>query len=46
MEMSIESLSGMTTRDKVVTAGDAVALIRDGDTIVWKASPGTVSPKS
>lgn len=40
MEMSIESLSGMTTRDKVVTAGDAVALIRDGDTIVVEGFAG------
>src|SRR6185503_17456583 len=27
-------LARMTTRDKVVTAAEAVALIRDGDTIV------------
>ncbi len=34
MPHPVESLSGMTTRDKVVTAEEAVALIRDGDTVV------------
>jgi hypothetical protein len=30
MELSSESLFGMTRRDRVVTAAEAVALIRDG----------------
>jgi propionate CoA-transferase len=34
MEFPSESLSGLTPRDKVVTAAEAVALIRDGDTVV------------
>src|ERR1700757_3145873 len=34
MEFSMESLSGFTTRDKIVSAAEAVALIRDGDTVV------------
>jgi propionate CoA-transferase len=35
-----ESLSGLTARDKVVTAAEAVALIRDGDTIVAEGFAG------
>ena len=40
MEFSGESLSGFTTRDKIVTAAEAVALIRDGDTIVAEGFAG------
>ena len=35
-----DSLSGLTARDKVVTAEEAVALIRDGDTIVAEGFAG------
>jgi propionate CoA-transferase len=34
MELASESLAGLSARDKIVTAEEAVALIRDGDTIV------------
>ena len=34
MDFPSESLSGLTQRDKIVTAAEAVALIRDGDTVV------------
>jgi propionate CoA-transferase len=34
MDFPSEFVSGMAPRDKVVTAGEAVALIRDGDTVV------------
>ena len=40
MEFSGESLSGFTTRDKIVTAAEAIALIRDGDTIVAEGFAG------
>ena len=40
MEFPSDSLSGLTTRDKVVTAEEAVALIRDGDTIVAEGFAG------
>lgn len=40
MDLPVESLSGMTTRDKMVTAAEAVALIRDGDTIVVEGFAG------
>ena len=33
MDILSESLSAMTRRDKIVTAGEAVALIRDGDMV-------------
>ncbi len=41
MDFPSEFVSGMAPRDKVVTAADAVALIRDGDTVVVEgfASP-------
>jgi propionate CoA-transferase len=35
-----DSLSGLTARDKIVTAAEAVALIRDGDTIVAEGFAG------
>jgi propionate CoA-transferase len=35
-----ESLSGLSARDKVVTAEEAVALIRDGDTVVAEGFAG------
>src|ERR1700758_370652 len=35
-----DSLSGLTARDKVVTAEEAVAVIRDGDTIVAEGFAG------
>src|ERR1700739_584548 len=35
-----DSLSGLTARDKVVTAEEAVALIRDGDTVVAEGFAG------
>ncbi len=34
MELPNESLAGLSARDKIVTAEEAVALIRDGDTVV------------
>ena len=34
MELPSEFASGITPRDKIVTAAEAVALIRDGDTVV------------
>jgi propionate CoA-transferase len=34
MDFPIEFVSGMAPRDKIVTAAEAVALIRDGDTVV------------
>ena len=40
MEIPTESLSGLTIRDKIVTASEAVALIRDGDTIVVEGFAG------
>src|SRR6201988_2125465 len=40
MEFASESLSGLTARDKVVTAAEAVALIRDGDTVVAEGFAG------
>jgi len=33
MDRPDEFVSGMTPRDKIVTAAEAVALVRDGDTI-------------
>ena len=40
MEFPGESLSGLTTRDKILTAAEAVALIRDGDTIAVEGFAG------
>jgi propionate CoA-transferase len=40
MEFPTESMSGLTPRDKIVTAAEAVALIRDGDTIVVEGFAG------
>jgi propionate CoA-transferase len=40
MEFLSESLSGMTARDKIVSAEEAVALIRDGDTVVAEGFAG------
>ena len=40
MEFPSESLSGLSTRDKIVTAEEAVALIRDGDTVVAEGFAG------
>ena len=42
-----ESLSGGTeVRDKVVTATEAVRLIRDGDSVVVEGSWDNASPRS
>lgn len=46
MDILSESLSAMTRRDKIVTAGEAVALIRDGDTVVVEGLPDNASPRS
>ena len=40
MEVDLESLSGLTPPDKIVTAEEAIALIRDGDTIVAEGFAG------
>ncbi|HME77007.1 MAG TPA: CoA-transferase [Mycobacterium sp.] len=40
MEFPADSLSGLTAPDKIVTAAEAVALIRDGDTIVAEGFAG------
>ena len=40
MEFPTEFVSGMTPRDKIVTAAEAVALIRDGDTVVVEGFAG------
>ena len=40
MEFPTEFVSGMAPRDKIVTAAEAVALIRDGDTIVVEGFAG------
>jgi propionate CoA-transferase len=40
MGFTAESLSGLSARDKVVTAEEAVALIRDGDTVVAEGFAG------
>jgi propionate CoA-transferase len=40
MEFPSESLSGLSARDKIVTAEEAVALIRDGDTVVAEGFAG------
>src|ERR1700736_5915686 len=38
--MEFPSESGLTARDKIVTAQEAVALIRDGDTVVAEGFAG------
>jgi propionate CoA-transferase len=40
MEVDLESVSGLTPPDKIVTADEAIALIRDGDTIVAEGFAG------
>jgi propionate CoA-transferase len=40
MEFSIDSLSGVSARDKIVSAAEAVALIRDADTVVVEGFAG------
>jgi propionate CoA-transferase len=40
MELPFEAQSGLTARDKIVTAEEAVALIRDGDTVVAEGFAG------
>jgi propionate CoA-transferase len=40
MEVDAQSLAGLTPSDKIVTAEEAVALIRDGDTIVAEGFAG------
>ena len=40
MEFPTEFVSGMAPRDKIVTAAEAVALIRDGDTVVVEGFAG------
>jgi propionate CoA-transferase len=39
-EIPSEVLSGVTVRDKIVTAGEAIALIRDGDTVFAEGCGG------
>jgi propionate CoA-transferase len=45
MKIPAESLSGPSVRDKVVTAADAVRLIRDGDSIVIEGFVGQCFPE-
>jgi propionate CoA-transferase len=40
MDRPDEFVSGMTPRDKIVTAAEAVALVRDGDTVVVEGFAG------
>lgn len=40
METTVEPRSGMTNRDKVISAAEAIALIRDGDTVVVEGFAG------
>ena len=40
MDFPTEFVSGMAPRDKIVTAAEAVALIRDGDTVVVEGFAG------
>ena len=40
MEIAAELVPSLTRRDKVITAADAVALIRDGDTVVVEGFAG------
>ena len=42
MDFPTEFVSGMAPRDKIVTAAEAVALIRDGDTVVVEGFAGPV----
>jgi propionate CoA-transferase len=46
MQIPAESLSGTSVRDKVVTAAEAVRLIRDGDAVVVEGFVGQGSPRS
>jgi hypothetical protein len=46
MKVPAESLSGPSVRDKVVTAAEAVRLIRDGDAVVVEGSWVRFSPRS
>ena len=46
MEIPAESLSGLSATDKVVTAAEAVGLIRDGDTVVVEGFAGQCSLRS
>ena len=47
MKVPAESLSGPSVRDKVVTAAEAVRLIRDGDAVVVEGGSWVrVSPRS
>jgi propionate CoA-transferase len=45
MKIPAESLSGPSVRDKVVTAAEAVRLIRDGDSIVIEGFVGQCFPE-
>jgi len=40
MELPSELMSGLTTRDKIISPEEAVALIRDGDTVVVEGFAG------
>jgi propionate CoA-transferase len=40
MDVPSESFSGLTTRDKIITAAEAVALIRDGDAVMVEGFAG------
>src|ERR1700747_731714 len=40
MELSSEVFSGLTLPDKVISAPEAVALVRDGDTVVVEGFAG------
>jgi hypothetical protein len=46
MRIPAESLSGTSVRNKVVTAAEAVLLIRDGDWVVVEGLWGSASPRS
>jgi hypothetical protein len=46
MRIPAESLSGASVRDKVVTAAEAVLLIRDGDWVWSRGLWGSASPRS
>ena len=46
MRVPAESLSAAAVRDKVVTAAEAVRLIRDGDSVVVEGFVGRASPRN
>ena len=46
MRIPAESLSGTSVQGKVVTAAEAVRLVRDGDWVVVEGFVGQRSPRS